>query len=461
MHYNFCLNTDSYKASHYLQYPPNTTHLSAYIESRGGEYENALFFGLQIFLKEYLSRPITQQNIDEAESVLTAHGLPFNRAGWQYILDRHQGFLPLRIEAIPEGMVLPIRHCMVQVINTDPACYWLTTYIETALLRAVWYPTTVATRSWYCRQIIKEYLDKTADSCATLPFKMHDFGSRGASSLETAAIGGLAHLVNFQGTDTIYGLIAARDYYHEPMAGVSMPAAEHSTIITWGREHEVDAYANMLDQFSGPNKMVAVVSDSYNIFEAVEHLWGTQLKERVMSSGGTIIIRPDSGNPVKVVCKTLEILMEKFSYTVNSKGYRLLPPYLRLIQGDGISYATIKAILAEMAANKLSADNVAFGIGAELLQKLNRDTMEFAMKVSAVNINGVWHEVFKDPITGLEKRSKKGRLALIKTGNVYQTIKLSELGSATNLLQPVFENGKILLNWDLTTIRNRANNMLA
>lgn len=460
MHYNFCLNTDSYKASHYLQYPPNTTHLSAYIESRGGEYENALFFGLQIFLKEYLSRPITQQNIDEAESVLTAHGLPFNRAGWQYILDRHQGFLPLRIDAIPEGMVLPIRHCMVQVVNTDPACYWLTTYVETALLRAVWYPTTVATRSWYCRQIIKEYLDKTADSSAALPFKMHDFGARGASSLETAAIGGLAHLVNFQGTDTLYGLIAARDYYHEPMAGVSIPAAEHSTIITWGREHEVDAYANMLDQFSGPNKMVAVVSDSYNIFEAVEHLWGTQLKERVMSNGGTIIIRPDSGNPVKVVCKTLEILMEKFSYTINSKGYRLLPPYLRLIQGDGISYATIKAILAEMAANKLSADNVAFGIGAELLQKLNRDTMEFAMKVSAVNINGVWHEVFKDPITGLEKRSKKGRLALIKTANVYQTIKLAELGSATNLLQPVFENGKILQDWDLKTIRHRANNML-
>ncbi len=458
MNNNLILNTDSYKASHYLQYPSGTKRVSSYIESRGGQYSQLVFFGLQAFLKEYLTKPITIEDTNEAEAILTAHGLPFNPSGWEYILDRHNGYLPLEIEAVAEGTVLPTKQVLVQVVNTDPECFWLTSYIETALLRAIWYPVTVATVSWQAKQIIGRYLEETADSFAGLAFKLHDFGARGASSQETAAIGGLAHLVNFQGTDTLAGIMAARKYYHADMAGFSIPAAEHSTITSWGKANEAEAYSNMLMQFAGEQKLVAVVSDSYDLWHAIADIWGDELKEKVINNGGTIVIRPDSGDPVEVVVKTITMLMDKFGYETNSKGYRILPSYLRVIQGDGVSLTSIEAILKAMRNKSLSADNIAFGMGAELLQKVNRDTLKFAMKASAIQINNQWQDVFKDPVTDPGKTSKKGRLALIRDdrGN-YQTIRWEDLGEQTNLLRPVFCNGELLIDEDLETIRDRTN----
>ncbi|HBF09437.1 MAG TPA: nicotinate phosphoribosyltransferase, partial [Gammaproteobacteria bacterium] len=226
---NIILNTDSYKASHYKQYPHGAEYISSYIESRGGIYSKTTFFGLQMFIKQYLTKPITLSDIDEAEIIFTAHGLPFNREGWVYILEEHNGLLPLEIEAVPEGTEIPIGNVLVQVINTDPKCAWLTSYIETALLRAIWYPTTVATVSKACKTIIQKYLTETADDLTGLAFKLHDFGARGASSEETVAIGGLAHLVNFMGTDSMSAIVAARRFYNADMAGFSIPAAEHST----------------------------------------------------------------------------------------------------------------------------------------------------------------------------------------------------------------------------------------
>jgi nicotinamide phosphoribosyltransferase len=457
MYRNLILNTDSYKASHYLQYPPQTSHLSSYIESRGGEYQQLVFFGLQAFLKEYLCHPLIKKDLDEAEAILLAHGLPFNREGWRYIVEQHNGYLPLLIEAIPEGTVVPTKNVLIQVVNTDPQCFWLTSYIETALLRAIWYPTTVATVSWHIKGIIARALAKTADNLDSLPFKLHDFGARGASSYETSALGGAAHLVNFLGTDTLAAIMLARNYYHESMAGFSIPAAEHSTITSWGKEGEAEAYENML-QFAGKNKLVAVVSDSYNLWHAIEHIWGEQLKEKVINNGGTVVIRPDSGNPVEVVCQTIKLLMDKFGYTTNSKGYRLLPNYLRVIQGDGISISSISSILEAMIIKGLSVENIAFGMGGELLQKVHRDTLKFAMKASAIQIDRTWHDVFKNPITDTGKISKKGRLALIKdANNNYQTIRKEDLGTQPNLLRNVFENGKLLVDDSLAVIRQRTN----
>ena len=458
MNKNLILNTDSYKASHYLQYPPKTQHVSSYIESRGGDYSELVFFGLQAFLKEYLTKPITLENVNEAEEILIAHGLPFNRVGWEYILQQHNGYLPLEIEAVAEGTVLPTKNVLVQIVNTDPQCFWLTSYIETALLRAIWYPVTVATVSWHAKQMIARYLEATADSLAGLPFKLHDFGARGASSEQTAALGGLAHLVNFQGTDTLAGIIAARKYYQAEMAGFSIPAAEHSTVTSWGKDSEAQAYGNMLAQFAGEQKLVAVVSDSYDLWNAIAKIWGEELKEKVINNGGTIVIRPDSGDPVEVVVKTIEMLMDRFGYETNSKGYRLLPSYLRVIQGDGVSLTSIEAILEAMKDKGLSADNIAFGMGAELLQKVNRDTLKFAMKASAIQIDNQWQDVFKDPVTDPGKTSKKGRLALVQDaqGN-YQTIRQLELGDRTSLLRPVFRNGELLIDKDLESIRDRAN----
>ncbi len=453
---NLILNTDSYKMSHYLQYPQGAEFVSSYIESRGGVYPETVFFGLQIFLKQYLSKPISLADIDEADAICVAHGVPFNREGWLYILNQYQGYLPLEIEAVAEGTQVPTGNVLVQVINTDPQCAWVTSYIETALLRAIWYPTTVATVSKNCQKIIVRYLQETADNLNGLPFKLHDFGARGASSDESVAIGGLAHLVNFMGTDSMSAIVAGRRYYAADMAGFSIPAAEHSTITSWGRDGETRAYANMLKQFAGPNKLVAVVSDSYDIWNAIDNIWGGELKAEVEATGGTLVIRPDSGEPVEVVPLAVEKLMDKFGYSINSKGYKLLPPCVRLIQGDGVCAASIEAILAEMKKRGLSADNVAFGMGGELLQKVNRDTQKFAMKASAICIKGEWRDVYKDPITDQGKRSKKGRLALIKENGVFKTVLRDQIAADENQLRTVFKNGQLLIDLTFDQVRESA-----
>ncbi|MFO0664228.1 MAG: nicotinate phosphoribosyltransferase [Polyangiaceae bacterium] len=453
---NLLLNVDSYKASHYRQYPPNTTRVSSYVESRGGEFDEHLFFGLQAFLKAYLSKPISRDDLDEATELFAAHGLPFHRAGFEHILTRHDGYLPVSVEALPEGTVLPTHHVLLQIINTDPEAFWLTSYLETALLRAIWYPTTVATISHHARKLIGRYLDETADSRDGLPFKLHDFGSRGVSSEESAALGGLAHLVSFKGSDTVSALVAARKFYGEQMAAFSIPAAEHSTITSWGREHETDAYRNMLTQFAGPGKLVAVVSDSYDLWNAIENIWGGTLKSEVEKTGGTLVVRPDSGDPTTVVCTALEKLMGKFGFTENKKGYRVLPPHVRVIQGDGVNLSSIGMILGAMKEKKLSADNVAFGMGGALLQQLNRDTLKFAMKCSAAEVSGEFRDVYKDPVTDPGKQSKRGRLAIVRDQGGYRTIRASELGNGKNLLREVFRDGELLVEDSFADVRARA-----
>lgn len=455
---NLILNVDSYKTSHFLQYPAKTTHISSYIEPRGGVFKQAVFFGLQMFIQAYLTKPITEADVDEAKLILAAHGMPFNEEGWRYIIEKHQGYLPIKIEAVPEGTVITVQNVMVQIVNTDPNCGWLTSYLETAILRAVWYPTTVATVSWHCRQVIKSHLAMTADSTDDIDFKLQDFGARGATSEEAAAIGGAAHLVNFQRTATLSGIVAARRHYDAQMPGFAIPAAEHSTITSWGRENETEAYENMLTQFSGPGKCVAVVSDSYDLWHAIDNIWGETLKTRVETTGGTLIIRPDSGEPVAIVTETIDRLMNKFGYRVNSKGYKVLPDYIRVIQGDGISLQTIGAILTAMQSRGQSAENITFGMGGELLQKVNRDTMKFAMKASAAKVDGEWRDIYKDPCTDQGKRSKKGRQAVVRQADgSLATIPLQELRSRENLLTPVFENGQLLKKYDFSEIRQRAN----
>lgn len=453
---NIILNTDSYKSSHYLQYPQGSRFVSSYVESRGGDYPKIVFFGLQMFIKDYLMKPITQAMIDEAEDVLSAHGVPFNRPGWEHILNAHGGYLPLHIEAIPEGMVTEPSQVMMQIVNTDAECFWLTSYLETMILRAAWYGTTVATRSYTCKQLIARYLRETGADLSGLDFKLHDFGARGVSSFESAAIAGLAHLVNFKGTDTLTAVLAAKRYYNETgMPAFSIPAAEHSTITAWGREGEADAYQNMLNQFIGPDKLVAVVSDSYDLWQALD-LWGTKFKQQIIDSGGRLVVRPDSGDPVEVVLKTVQRLEQHFgSELVN--GYRLLHPAVRVIQGDGVNIDSIGRILERLKQAGYSADNLAFGMGAGLLQKLDRDTLKFAMKASAIRIGDDWHDVYKDPVTDPGKQSKRGRLALMRdTSGSLQTIRESELGEQNNLLRNVYRNGELLIDETFSEIRDRA-----
>lgn len=457
MNENLILMTDSYKVSHARQYPDGTTNIFSYFESRGGEFDDVVFFGLQYFLKRYLEgEVVTQDKIDEAENYYRAHLGPglFNRQGWEYILREHKGRLPVSVRAVPEGTVVPTRNVLMTIENTDPKCWWLTNYLETLLVQ-VWYPSTVATISREMKKILKGALEKSADNLESLPFKLHDFGCRGVSSMESAATGGAGHLVNFMGTDTVPALALLREYYNADMAGFSIPAAEHSTMTSWGREGETAAYRNMLKQF--PTGLVAVVSDSWDVDNAVKRIWGRELKQMVLEREGTLVIRPDSGDPTVVVPRLLNLLGSEFDCVSNDKGYKMLPPQVRLIQGDGISRQTLQGILDAVLDAGWSADNLAFGSGGGLLQQLNRDTQKFAFKCSSAVVNGERRDVFKQPATAVWKSSKKGRLALVHdnlTG--FRTVQLRDLGVKKNLLVEVFRDGKVLKNQSLEEIRERA-----
>ncbi len=452
MKYNLIMDTDSYKASHWLQYPPQTTAMYSYLESRGGRYPATVFFGLQYILKKYLSQPVEMWMVEEAEVFFAAHGLSFNSEGWRYIVQELGGKLPIRIKAVPEGTLVPVKQIMMSIESTDPQTFWLVSWLETLLLR-VWYPITVATQSYYLKQIIWDALQATADDpAAEIPFKLHDFGSRGVSSSESAEIGGMSHLVNFMGSDTVVGVRAANHYYQHPMAAFSIPAAEHSTITSWQRDGELAAYQNMLDKFAKPGAILAVVSDSYDLWQAIDHLWGDRLKSQIIESGATLVIRPDSGDPVSVISQALQKLDQRFGSTINSKGYKVLN-YVRLIQGDGINAQSLAEILKAVQDLGFSASNIAFGMGGALLQQVDRDTQKFAIKCSEVTINGQNIPVYKDPVTDPGKRSKQGRLALVKTAAGYATVLAS--ADTIDLLVPVYENGQILQEYSLTEIRER------
>ena len=458
---NRIIDTDSYKSSHWLQYPPQTTLVHSYLESRGSErdYTKTVFFGLQYLLKRYFAQSFKKEDALEANEVITAHGEPFNLEGWLNLIEKHQGRIPMRVRAVAEGSIVPTRNVLMTVENTDPEFFWVTSWFESQLMR-LWYPITVATQSYYIKKDVYRFLQETADDPdAEIAFKVHDFGSRGVSSQETAAIGGAAHLVNFLGTDTMAALLIHRNFYHSEMAGFSIPAAEHSTITSWGRENEAKAYRNMLKQFAKPNALVAVVSDSWNIYNAVEKIWGEELKQEVIDSGATVVIRPDSGEPVEVVSKVAQILGEKFGTTTNSKGYKVLKN-VRIIQGDGVNEQSIRDILESLKTLGFSASNIAFGIGGALLQKINRDTMKFAYKCSANVSEGKMIDVYKQPATDSGKTSKRGRLDLVLDENGdYKTVRIDDAETISlpdSQLTTVYENGEVLVDDNLEAIRKRA-----
>jgi nicotinamide phosphoribosyltransferase len=373
----------------------------------------------------------------------------------------HGGRLPLVIKAAPEGMIVPTKNVLMTVKNTDPKAYWLTNYMETLLVQ-VWYPMTVATQSREQKRLIIDAHIKTG--CGTgmldIAYKLNDFGCRGVSSMETAGIGGAAHLVNFGGSDTMPGLCTAISYYNLPLdqvMGTSIPAAEHSTITSWGQEGEVEAFRNMLTQY--PKGLVAVVSDSYDIYNACDKLWGQELKDLIKSREpptGRLVVRPDSGDPPKIVVEVLEKLGQHFTPTTNDKGYKLLPPYIRVIQGDGISYESMKTIYDSLLAAGWAADNLVYGSGGALLQRLDRDTQKCAFKCCEITVNGQKRNVFKDPITDKGKQSKKGILKLVKENGKLTTFTEGKGTEAQDLLVEVFNNGTVTKTFTFPEIRKRS-----
>jgi nicotinamide phosphoribosyltransferase len=499
------INADSYKVSHWSQYPEGTEYVSSYIEPRsskyakdfGEEYNYAVFFGLQAFIKEYLIKPVTQDDIDLGEILFEMHGEPFNKEGWQYIVDYHGGKLPLEIRALPEGTVLPTSNALVEIVNTDPKCFWLTSYVETALLRAVWYPTTVATKSRIIKEMCREFLDETAETTdGVIDFMLHDFGARGNSSAESSTLAGMAHLLNFKGTDTVMGIVGALGYYDpefeeilaqtpdnpkraminllqkmkaegRPLPAFSVEASEHSTMTINGRDGE-KAQIKMLIDKAKQGRTVSIVSDSYDYFNNIMNVYGDAFKEDILEAGrngGRVVIRPDSGDPVEVILKTLEILEEKFGCTVNKKNFKVLPSCIRILQGDGIDLDSLKNILSAVKEKGYSVENIVFGMGGGLEQKVNRDDLNFAQKASAARIKGIWHDVYKDPITSdlqFVKKSKKGRLSTVFNGVTFLTKRTAELLSGEkDAMIAVFRDGELKMTQSFSVIRDTAERSVA
>lgn len=457
---NPLLNTDSYKHSHFLQYPEGAEALSSYIEGRkdntGFGIDRLTFFGLQGWLKDHFMNGISADDVAEAAKILNIHGEPFAERAIKKIVTEYDGMPPITIRAVEEGEQVRIGNALVDVECSDPDMFWLGSFYETQILRAAWYGTTVATISRHCKEIIFKYLVDTCDRpLDEIPFKLHDFGARGASSTETSAIAGAAHLLNFMGTDTMLGMQYANQFYgaeYESL-GFSIPAAEHSTITSWGKTNEAEAYRNMAQQFG--SGIFAVVSDSYNIYDAVKNIWGDTLRDFVLNLPGTLVVRPDSGDPVEVVSTVVSLLADKFGFTTNAKGFHVLNK-VRVIQGDGINPDSIEKILASLKMARFSAENVAFGMGGALHQKVDRDTFSFAMKASAVKINGKWQDVYKDPIAG-GKTSKRGRLALVRedSGNLV-TVRRENTMGLKDRLEVVYADGHLVRDMKFNEVRRNA-----
>ncbi|CAE8613339.1 unnamed protein product [Polarella glacialis] len=347
--------------------------------------------------------------LGQAEKLMGEHfqgdGL-FYKEGWEHILEKHGGKLPISIKqlpisikAVPEGMVA----VLFTMVNTDPKCFWLTNFLETLLVQ-VWYPMTVCTNSRYQKLSIHKALEATGNEVWGIPggsvFKLHDFGFRGASSVESAAIGGAGHLVNFIGTDTVAALLCTKRYYRSAKAsGFSIPASEHSTITSWGVKGEEAAFKNMLEQY--PTGIVACVSDSFDVFKACEEFWGGSLKEMIK---GRI------------------------------SGDKWGPPYIRVIQGDGVDWESIPKILSRLA-------------------EVNRDTFKCAFKCAEITINGKASDVFKAGESGIPGGT--GFLHYSSDGQ-FVTVSSGKGDPAKDILVEVFKDGQLLKDWTFDEIRKRA-----
>lgn len=469
---NPILRTDSYKFSHWNMYPRGITGMHAYLEARGSDLpffnNRVVVFGIQYIIQKYFAGVrITVEHVEQAKEFVDQHigeGV-FNYDGWMFIATELNGVLPLEIRGLPEGTIAPFSTALVTVRETHPKCAWLVSYFEPILLH-LWYPMTVCTLGFEIKQVIREFYNMTAHD--EYSFALHDFGYRGVSSHETAEIGGLAHIVNFAGSDTVAGIIAAKEYYNVPgMAAWSVRASEHTVMCSLSDAEDRNDYAaavRMVEILEETGGIVSVVADTYDVFRFVETFVGNDLKNRVINSGGRLVIRPDSGDPCVVPIKVIELLLHSFGYTVNSKGYKVLPDCVRVIQGDGVNIHTIKRILHQLEVKGIAACNIIFGSGGALLQHCDRDWLKFAIKASAVEVDGHWKDVFKDPITDSRKTSKKGRLTTFKDGSGKLLTDRVELATVNRQLVDAmvtyYKDGQMVVSESLDQIRARIEEQL-
>lgn len=474
-------SADCYKFSHPFMITRDVTGLTSYIEARhhdaiwADDETKVLFFGLQIYIRDYLATPITMEDVDRAARHAKSAMIPFHREMWEYVVTTYGGVLPIKIQALPEGTPVKPGIPLVQITSMDTKYPGLISVVETSLLRAIWYPTTVATLSRNIKILLRKWLIATSDvdPQILLPTMLNDFGGRGASSGETAIIGGMSHLVNFIGSDTFEAIDGVERFYDHNLDRdgpvlVSVPATEHSVTTMHGEEGEKEFIGKVIDTFDGQGfPIISMVADSYDMDRFVSEYIGVEYKEKILARDGFIVVRPDSGVPWEVVPHVLEMLWAAFGGTINTKGYKVLDKHIRVIQGDGIHFDSIDLILWNMDMAGFSAENVVFGMGGSLLQGVKRDDLSFAMKTNAMQQrvsdeqHTPWRNVQKKPKTDMSKASKAGRQAVIFYENEYHAIRETALTTTSghgirNYLEDVWDTGKVIRTQTFKEIRENA-----
>jgi nicotinamide phosphoribosyltransferase len=482
------LLTDGYKLDHRRQYPEGTEYVYSNWTPRSCQYfpeahEGTVVFGIHYFIKKYLleefnknffSRP-KEEVIEEFSRRINTFLGP-NQVGINHISSLHDlGYLPIKIKALPEGTLCPIGVPVLTVINTVPEFFWITNYLETLMSACLWLPMTSATSARLYKKRLMEHALKTGfHDQPGLDFLCHDFSMRGMAGIEAAIMSGLGHLTSFTGSETIPALEAAEEYYNadadtELLAG-TVPATEHSVMCAGGMEDEFETFKRLITEIY-PTGIVSIVSDTWDFWQVITE-YMPRLKDIIMSRDGRVVIRPDSGDPIKIICGDPEanpnspeykgayqLLGEIFGTTVNENGYKVLDTHIGLIYGDSITLERQHQIYSQLEDKGFAATNLVLGIGSYTYQFKSRDSLGFAMKATWCQINGEAKEIFKNPKTdsGM-KKSLKGLLQVYKEDGVYKVKdQVSKEEEQQGCLRTVFKNGMLYKTEFLDTIRRNVN----
>ncbi len=426
--YGEILDCDSYKLGHAAVYRDDASWMMSYFESRGGVFDAVQFSGMQMLLLEYFSATLTHDQVDKFKEFAEAHGEPFPEKMFRRIVDVYGGKYPIVIKSVDEGCLVPTGNVLMTIESSvdDPQVMSIVSYLETTLMR-LWYPTTVATLSYEIKKVCMDALARTTNNPWDLiNFTVNDFGSRGCTDLNASIFAGIGHLQNFMGTDNIPSVLASMEAYNLDNSeqlfptGFSVVATEHSIMSSEGREGEAKVFKSLLDIYGNTRDIIACVADTFDIYNFCNKIL-LDHKDQILAMNARLVVRPDSGDPREMVLSVLDMLGDTFGTHTNAKGFKVLHDKVRVIQGDGVNLQSIGEIYEAMIAANWSAENVVFGIGGALVQKLDRDTQKFAIKCSSMYFNGKYNDVFKAPITAGFKKSKAGRLCLLKVDGKYLT----------------------------------------
>ncbi len=477
---------DGYKVGHKFQYPEGTTLVYSNLtprKSRNADIQEIVFFGLQYFIKEYLVRQFNENFFSKPkEEVLRQYArridnyLGKDSITYQHIADLHDlGYLPLEIKAVAEGMLVPMRVPVFTIKNTVPEFFWLTNMLETIMSAILWKPCTSATTAFQYLKTFTQYAkDTVGNDMGFIPWQGHDFSFRGMSGVEDAIISGAGHLLSFAGTDTIPAIDFLETFYNanceQELIGGSVPATEHSVMCMGTQDGEIKTFERLICDIY-PAGIVSIVSDTWDFWQVITEFLPA-LKEKVLARNGKVVIRPDSGDPVKIIIGdpsapagspeykgAIECLWETFGGITTEKGYKLLDGHVGLIYGDSITTERQLAILEGLKKKGFASYNVVLGIGSYTYEYVTRDTFGFAMKATYGEVNGEGRDIFKDPKTDDgTKKSAKGLMQVYRnpiTNKLEVKDQCSWEEEGKGELKTVFKDGKLVVDWTLQEIRDR------